>query len=102
MECILLYIFKKYYKKFYENFLIMTFRGPVTLLAGRSFSFAHRIPLKFKKRSGTGHFHSAGRTLPTPILKQKSIIINLFLTLYLENVNIVKNLICIFKLILLL
>ena len=69
-------ILHNFYKTFYNNFVILTLCGPVNLLAGRSFSFAGRIPLKFEIRSEAGHFHSAGRiqpagrTLPTPSITQ--------------------------------
>ena len=49
--------------------------GPVTSLAGWSFSSAGHIPLKFKKYYEAGLFNSAGqawragRTLPTPTLR---------------------------------
>ena len=50
------------------QFLNVDLCWPVTLFAGR-------IPLRFKKRLGAGHFHYVGPTLPIPSIKIKYIFI---------------------------
>ena len=66
--------------------------------SGPDHPLAGRIPFKFKKGVGAGHFDSgsrirpAGRTLPTPILEQEGTFF-----WYILNIYIINNFLKIFE-----